>query len=118
MTFKDILHSDFETFLNLDEFAEVVELNGKNIPAVLIKSTGKSSTGYTVKKQLDSTRHANILHGNFFTVYFKSCGNFKAGSNVILNGKKYRISESVDAQGITKLILAADEQSKIPNVNF
>ncbi len=111
MSFKDILQEDFLTFINLDEFAEVVELNEKNIPAVVIRSTGASKTGYTVKKQLDSTRHANILHGNFLTIYFKSCGNFKAGGSVILNGKKYRISESVEAQGITRLTLSVDEQA-------
>jgi len=115
MTFKDILQEDFLTFINLEEFAEVVELNGKNIPAVLIKSTGASKTSYTTKNQIAPSRHANILHGNFLTIYFKSCGNFKSGGSIFLNGKKYRITESADAQGITKLILSVDEQSKLPN---
>ena len=64
MTFKDLLPSDNEAILQLDEFAEYVKIDGVILKAVVEKSTAQKS----------GSRQLNYkgLMGDFVTLYFRT----------------------------------------------
>lgn len=74
MTFKDIIDSDNENILRLDELAEYVRLDGVIIKAVVEKSTAEKSGNLKLNYK--------GLFGDFTTLYFRA---------IDYNGKEIRL---------------------------
>lgn len=111
MNFKDDLAADIETFLNLDEFAENINVDGVELPAQIIK--------YTSEKSTRQNETYPMLHGDFITIYFradtyqqaKQCLP-KKNDWVVIDGKRYTVESSQEEFGIIKVEAAAYRQPK------
>lgn len=109
-TFKDFLRADLDTFINLDEFAELAEVNGKTVKAVIIKSSAPSASSYTVKKQIDPSKHLQ-LSGNFITLYVKTADLEKLPKNgdfIYIDSTRYKVQSAAESFGVYKITCATD----------
>ena len=111
MTFKDDLAADIETFLNLDEFGELVDVDGVELPAQIIKYTSEKST-----RQNESY---SMLHGDFVTIYFRAETYLAAKQRlpkkndwIVVNKVRYTVESSQEECGICKVVAAAYRQPK------
>lgn len=112
MTFKKVILADLQTFLNITENAEWIELNGKKIKAVISYESGKiSKNGASSQHGLKPENHGQNFIGETITVYYDTILLAKTPVHsefVIMNGRKYKVESSADQQGITKLVLMAE----------
>lgn len=111
MTFKDDLANDIATFLNLEEFAETISVDGVELPAQIIKYTSERST-----RQNESYP---MLHGDFITIYFRADTYQQAKSRlpkknewIVVNKVRYTVESSQEECGICKVVAAAYRQPK------
>lgn len=110
MNFKDSLFNDLPTFINTEEFAETINYNGDEIPAVVTQNSASSKSLYTVKKQISPARHLN-LRGDFLVIYVKShCLKKlpKSGEFVKVNDIRYKVASVTDLQGVCKIVAGTD----------
>ena len=115
MKFKDYLPADNITMLNLDEFAEYIELDNVIIRAMILENTSQKSGN----RQLNYTG----LHGDFTEIFFRTCdytvkrGRIpKHGEISCVRGKRYTVDRCEDEQGMCHLILSAYRQNTV-NIN-
>ena len=108
--FKDDLIADIETFLNEEEFAEKITVDGVELKAVKSESTAEKS----------SRQNQNFagLFGDFTNIYFKTDDYLATrkrlpnhGEYSIINGKRYVVETCADEGGICKLVLSAYRQA-------
>ena len=112
MTFKDDLIADLPIFVEVDEFAEIAEIDGVKLAAQVICHTSKKSG---IK-----ARNFDGLHGDFITVYFKA-DDYKAtreriprqGEWTIINKRRYDVMTAQEELGIVKLECAAYRQNTL-----
>ena len=123
MNFKKLLREDLGTFINLGEYGETVEIDGVKLAAVVTFSTGESSTEYSNKHGINPKRHAVNLIGANLIISCRSKDLPRVPKNseyLYFNGRKYRVVESSEIEGITRLICAADQmqlpKSKLPGL--
>lgn len=109
--FKKILQSDSEIFLNVEEFGEVINLDGLEFKAQLSIKTAEHSGG--------STKNYAGLYGDIVELHFKTQEYLEVrrlpnqGEQVTLNGKKYYVRSSIDYLGIAKLELESYRQGQV-----
>lgn len=109
---KDYLDGDFETFMNIGEFAEDIELDKIEIRAVI--------ENHTAEKSGNQNLNYPGLHGDFVEVYFKVADYveerkrlMRQGEICYLNGKRYTVAEVTDEQGMAHLILSEYRQNTL-----
>jgi len=110
MTFKELIKRDLDTFVNTDEFAEMHNIDGVEIAAIVNK--------YTQAKSGSESKTFPVLHGDFTDVYFKTAdfvsdkGRLpKQGDRISVDGRKYSVETCINEQGITIITLSAYRQS-------
>lgn len=116
MNFKNCLAQDLNTFVNLEEFAETVEIDGVKISAVVTQTSADSTSLYTAKKQINTARHLK-LRGDFLTIFAKTEDlpkTYKNGEFVEINLTRYKISSVVALHGITKIVCSTDLDKQPP----
>ena len=104
MSFREQVEADIgNVFLNLDGFAEMHNLDGTELPAVV-------STSKTRPKSGSVGRNYDGLHGDFATVNIRKA-DFpripKQGENIRLDGKRYTVEECRDNMGMLHMVLTA-----------
>ena len=111
MMFKDDLHNDIATFLDLDEFGELADVDGVILPAQIVRYTSERST-----RQNESY---SMLHGDFITLYFRAETYLKKKGRlpkknewVVVNGVRYTVESSQEEFGICKLTCSAYRQPR------
>lgn len=126
MTFKDDVAQDSaEVFLELDEFAEIAEIDGVKLPAIIIKHTSDLELANVASKHeqyyIHPELHNQPLIGNFITVYFKTADYVAVRGRIPkhteftrINGVRYQVKRSADEEGITKLICTTDTMNTPP----
>ena len=109
MTFKEQLAADLDIFVELDEFAQEVEVDGVTLRAQKILSTAAKS------QRLTETY--DMLHGSFCTLYFKASDYNKKlpvhGQSIVVDGKRFDVLSSEEELGIVKLVLSAYRQPSL-----
>lgn len=99
-SFKDLINSDLDVFMNLDEFAENHNINGRIIAIVidkeeLKKRQAKSEYGY----------EGDML----FYVNAEAYGESPViGEIIVFDGDKYRVCDVQDDDGLYLIALAAN----------
>ena len=109
MNFKDALAQDLATFINLEEFAEEVEINGAKLQAVVTRTSNKTASSFTVKNQISPIRHAR-LSGDFLIVYVRSCDlkTPRNGDFINVNGRRYKVESAEVLHGLLKIVCNTD----------
>ena len=109
MTFKEQLAADLDIFVELDEFAQEVEVDGVTLRAQKIS--------HTAAKSQRLTETYDMLHGSFVTLYFKRDDYNKKmpvhGQSLIVDGKRFDVLSSEEELGIVKLVLSAYRQPSL-----
>ena len=108
--FKDEIKKDLDVFVEDEEFAEEIELDGVKLTGQVISHTAEKSG--RLQETFDG------LHGDFITLYFKTddyCSARKRipreGEWAMINGKRYDVMNAADELGITRLICSAYRQN-------
>ncbi len=99
MNFKDIVARDVRnTFLNVNEFADVHEINGRRLKAVVDKAASEGEISIKFHGQI--TRQNTRLYNVDATVYVSAAelAKPKVGSLFTLDGRKY-LTQSVSELG-------------------
>ena len=113
MSFKDDLAADIGTFLNVEEFAELVTLeNDLVLPAQIDYKTSEKSTRMT--------ENFSGLMGDFCTIYFASEPYYKKrqklpryGEWLYVNDKRYDVIAAQEQKGIIRVDCAAYRQNQL-----
>lgn len=109
MSFKDAIYADLDIFVETSEFAELIEIDGIEVAAQVLKHTEEKSQ--RLQEQFDG------LHGDFVTIYFKSepfitqRGKLPAKNDwVLIDGRRYDVVFSQEELGIIKVTASAYRQ--------
>ena len=120
-TFKDDMRRDHRTFLELDEFAEIIDLNGVKLRAQYMWVSGErqksdlahKSEGYYIHSPL----HFPTPYGELLTVVFRAEDYLKEKERlpkntelVYINGSRFYVKTMQDEFGLVTLTLEADRQ--------
>lgn len=119
MTFRETLAQDWEVFIDVDEFGEIAEIDEIKIKAIVIKHTADLKLADIAHKNkayyIHPDLHANLLIGKYITVYFKTADYIKERGRIPkntefcrINGDRYKVEESIDNEGITRIICVTD----------
>lgn len=107
MTLKDIIRDDIEdVFFDLDEFAEMRSVNGKQM-TILIDANELTERA----KKEKAGRHFDgaYMAGTLIYVKVEEYGpRPKVGSVVILDGKNYRVADVAEEGGVYSITLEAN----------
>lgn len=102
MTFKDLLPSDNEAILMLDEFAEWVKIDGVILRAVVEKSTAQKSGNLKL--------NFKGLMGDFVTLYFRTTDYNGKRERLPRNGERVKIySDEWACDKLFNVVSCADE---------
>jgi len=119
MNFKDFLKIDCNTFINLEEFAEIKNLNGYQISIVETYTLAESKANYSVRDGISPKRHGANFIGENLLIYFKTCDYPlqipKSTEFVNYENKRYKVVESLELDGITRLTLTTDSMQPARN---
>lgn len=110
MTFKEQIAKDVNNvFMNLDEFSDVHNVNGKDMPCQIDNNElVDREKRYQYKRSL----YADGVYLKEVLIYVKAedFGKLPAvGRSVTLDGKAYIVSDAIDEQGIYSLYLEANK---------
>lgn len=105
MGFKDYLARDLEVFFNLNEFAEMHNIDGREIPAIVDSDITK------IRSDNKYERYDGIYKGEV-TVYVRA-KDFTIrpvfGQAMRLDGQLYTVVESNEVSGVLEIVLGANE---------
>lgn len=105
MSFKDILHRDIkQTFLNLDEFGEEHEVNGKTMTVIFDDIEN-------VEREKKMQSHMDGLYARQYFLYVcaDDFGPLPAqGKIVTVDKKKYLVVDATDEAGVYGITLEAN----------
>ena len=106
MSFKDAIKADLDIFVETEEFAEVVNIDGIECKAQYLNHTAD-------KSNRQSETFAG-LYGEFSELYFKTEPYLEQhkklphrGDTVVVNGERYEVTKAEDELGIMHLILSS-----------
>ena len=123
MTFKDAVNEDLRVFVGVEEFGEWVMLDGVKIRAVVVKNTGSRSRADIAQRTktgiyLHPDLHSIPLIGDFVMIYFRTADYTgsreripKYSEFVNLDGKRYKVVESAENLGLTRLMCETDSMN-------
>lgn len=105
LSFKDVLFSDVDTFLNPDEFAEKHFIDGRQMTV----SIDGNEVIERSKKQTDKGRTDGIYEGQIIIyVSRKEFGLLPAiGRKLTMDKREYLIQDAVDEGGMYSITLGA-----------
>ncbi len=105
MNMKEAILQDLSIFVNIDEFAELHEVNGQTIPVVIDADITKKRLRYR-DESYDGVYSGQVV------VYVKSAdlpGVPAIGSVFRLDGKMYLVANASNEMGILEITLEANE---------
>lgn len=107
-TFKDFLEEDLDVFFNLDEMADIHELEGEQIPAIVVATLADDKLAGVPRDQLYAMQEVTK---SYRTIYVKSSDFFmpKVDSVITLDREEYYVEETSDQAGVIKIIVTANE---------
>lgn len=110
MTFKDQIKQDISNvFINLDEFSEIHNVNGTDMPCqVDLNELVDREKRYQYKRSL----YADGVYLREMLIYVKAedFGKLPAvGRTLTLDGKMYIVSDSINEDGIYSIYLEANK---------
>ena len=112
MSFRDDLRDDLNIFVESEEFAQFVNVDGITLRAQVTNVTKKISG--------NETRNFEGLHGDFLTLFFKTADYVgkksripRQGEQCFVDGVRYDVTRCFDELGITKLELSAYRQNTL-----
>lgn len=101
--FKEAIQADRAVFINLDEFADLHNIDGREIPAVVDSNELRARQDARSKK-MDGIYLGEVL----IYVRPEDYGNRPApGKPLVLDGRRYRVSECMDEDGLYAISLEA-----------
>lgn len=105
-TFKDFLNADMETFFNTGEFADLHDIDGQQIQAVvdsdILKTRGDN--------QRDA-QYEGVFRGEVVVLVQSSYFPERPviGQHMRLDGKLYLVADCAESQGVLEITLGANE---------
>lgn len=105
ISMKDIILQDLNIFFNVDEFADLHEVNGQQMPVVFDADILKQRASYR-DIPIDGVYYAKLV------VFVKTASLGKPpviGSVLRLDGNIFLVSDVSEANGILELTLEANE---------
>ena len=107
--FKDDMESDLKIFVEMEEFAEEMDIDGVKMPAQMM-------TMSKARSELVRNTFAK-LEGDFSELFFRTADYVASkkrlpryGEWCFINGKRYDVISSQDELGLAHLILGAYRQ--------
>ena len=104
--FRDDIKDDLNIFVNIEEFGQVVNIDGVDCPCQLIT--------YTADKSNRLSETFAGLHGEFKELFFQTEPYLEQhqklphrGDIVVVNGGRFEVVRSEDELGLMHLILSA-----------
>lgn len=104
MTFKEILQKDIKNvFLNLNEFAEIHDLNGFKVAAVI---DDDFLDEITLKISGEQQSKAPGLFGGTIAIYVAKSdfGKLKPGRALEVDGKLHKVISTSEEDGMLKIV--------------
>lgn len=105
MSFKEQVQKDIAVFLNLDEFAELHDIDGSQVLAVIDNDILK------IRSDRQSERYDGVYKGEF--VVFVKADNLPSrpvyGQHMRLDGRLYQVAECTENMGVLEITLEANE---------
>ena len=111
MRFKDIIAEDVhKTFMNPDEFSDIHNLNGIEIPVQI-------DSNEQIEREKRFNQHMERIYLNQKLIYVSAedykkapgrSGMPKQGSVLTLDGKIYRVADAIDEGGVYSITLEAN----------
>lgn len=102
---RDYLLSDTAVFFNLDEFAELHDIDGLQVPVIVDSDVLKTRSN-------NKTERYDGIYAAEIAVYVKTVdlpARPVYGQHVRLDGKLYTVIESTETGGILEIVLRANE---------
>ncbi|MBQ3433423.1 MAG: hypothetical protein IJG24_00075 [Selenomonadaceae bacterium] len=106
MAFCDDIKADLDIFVETDEFAAVVNIDGVECKAQWLS--------HTADKSNRQSETFTGLYGEFSELYFKTEPYLEQhkklphrGDTVVVNGERYEVTKAEDELGILHLILSS-----------
>ena len=104
--FKEDLRDDLRTFVAMEEFAQLIDLNGVMMPAQVVK--------HTAEKSQRMSQQFGGLHGDFTEIFFQAEPYIKKrgrlpvkGDWIYVDKRRYDVVSSQDDLGMAHVTLAA-----------
>ena len=125
-TLKDVIKYDVENvFVNLNEFAEYVEIDGIILRAQIQYSSEKAAG---LKQRMFEAVRGELmqpLHGDYIKMFFRTADYVKKNERLPfqneychVNRKKYKVISCKNEMGITRLILSDYRQEQLRQTPF
>ena len=106
MTFKEAIRSDISSvFMNIDEFAALHTLNGKQIP-VLVDNNELIERSKKMKSDMDGVNVKTTLI--FIKARDYGGGLPPVGYAITLDGASYRVTDAMNEDGVYSIHLEAN----------
>ena len=110
MTFKDQIAKDITTvFMNIDEFSEIHNVDGKDIP---VQIDGNELIDRERQYKFKHSAYADGVYMKQLLIYVRAEDMGKLppiGRAITLDGKTYKVAEAIDEGGIYSLSLEANK---------
>jgi len=105
MTFKEIIAQDVhKTFLNLEEFSDIHNVNGKDMP-VQIDSNEQIEREKRMNQNLDGV----YLNQKLIYVAASDFGPLPRQDSILkLDGRTYRVADAIDEYGVYSITIEAN----------
>lgn len=113
------LREDIETFLNLDEFAEIITLNGVALKAIVESSTAEIPRPVRSSDRLRLHSSSPPLIGEHLTIHFKAADYLREKERLPrqseacrVNGNLFHVISSAAEYGLATLELQAERMNQ------
>ena len=107
-TFKDFILEDLDVFFNEEEFAELHDIDGENVLAIIVDNDSSDNlAGFTREQSYVTQEVFKVLK----TIYVKSAEFYvpKVDSEITVDGEKYFVEATGDEKGIIRIVVSAYE---------
>ncbi|PIC80538.1 hypothetical protein CSV75_01740 [Sporosarcina sp. P18a] len=106
--FKDFATEDLNVFFNLNEMADMHELDGAELPILVVTTKADDKLSGMPRDQIYASQE---VYKTYRTIYVKTSDFFipKIDSVITLDGKEYYVEETSDESGVIKIVVSANE---------
>lgn len=107
-TFKDFVKEDLSVFFNAEEFANLHEIDGENVLAIIVDNDSTDNIAGFTREQAYATQEVfKVLK----TIYVKSAEFYvpKVDSEITIDGEKYFVEATGDENGVIRIVVSAYE---------
>lgn len=106
MNFRDVIKADVtNVFMNLEEFASEHTLNDVTVPAV-VESEALDTTTYRMIGDARERAGTGIYTGGKIVyVSAEDFGQPQAGTGIVLDGRRYKVTSSEKQDGVVKFTI-------------